>query len=133
MKLRHTRQREAVLEVLRSSHSHPTADWVYEEVKKTLPRISKGTVYRNLKMLCENGEISELDLSGAIRQFEGRQESHYHFRCQRCGEIFDLNEPVNHDLDRRIAEQTGFVVACHHLEFHGLCRDCRLKQPDQQE
>jgi Fe2+ or Zn2+ uptake regulation protein len=130
--LRRTRQREAVIKVLRSSHSHPTADWVYEEVKKTLPSISKGTVYRNLKMLCESGEISELDLSGATRRFEGRQESHYHFRCQGCGEIFDLNEPVNHALDRRIAEQTGFEVACHLLEFRGLCRDCRLKQPDQQ-
>lgn len=132
MVLRHTRQREAVLEVLRTSHSHPTADWVYEEVKKALPRISKGTVYRNLKMLCKSGEISELDLSGATRRFEGRQESHYHFRCQRCGEVFDLNEPVNHDLDSRIEEQTGFTVAYHHLEFRGLCRDCQLRQPDQQ-
>jgi Fur family peroxide stress response transcriptional regulator len=126
---RNTRQREAILRVLRSSHSHPTADAIYDEVRKTLPGISKGTVYRNLRVLQESGEISELSLGGLASRFEGRQECHYHFRCQRCGQVYDLDERVDHKLDRMIEQRTGFKVSCHHTEFRGLCRDCQLKQP----
>ena len=124
MATRHSRQREFILHVLRESESHPTADGVYDEVRRAMPHIGKGTVYRNLRYLCDSGEISELDLSGSMSRFDGRQPGHYHFRCQVCGRIFDLDEPVNHDLDTRIAESTGFEVACHHLEFRGRCSDC---------
>lgn len=126
MALRNTRQREAILRVLRCSDSHPSADEVYDEVRKLVPHISKGTVYRNLRTLVENGEISELNLGGVTSRFEYRYHPHYHFRCTKCGQVFDLDEPVDHALDKRIAEHTGFSVACHLLEFHGLCRDCQV-------
>ena len=128
MKRRETRQREAILQVLRNADSHPTADFIYEEVRKLIPNISKGTVYRNLKILRERGEISELNLSGTVSRYEGRQDNHYHFRCVRCGRVFDLDEPVDKELDARVARRTGFKVAYHQLEFRGLCPDCEQKE-----
>ena len=122
---RETKQREAILRVLRNTRAHPTADWIYEEVKKEIPNISKGTVYRNLQVLQEDGAVSELNLNGTLSRFEAKQESHYHFRCEQCGRVFDLDEPVNNELDERVAKRTGFKVSHHQLEFRGLCRECQ--------
>jgi len=124
---RETKQREAILNILRSFDSHPTADWVYDEVRKVIPNISKGTVYRNLKILRDIGGIAELNLSGTVSRYEGKQENHYHFRCEKCGQVFDLEEPVNKELDDKVARNTGFKVSCHQLEFRGLCKDCQQK------
>ena len=124
---RETRQREAILNVLRQTDAHPTADLIYEEVRKVIPNISKGTIYRNLKVLRDMGEISELNLSGTVSRYEGRQENHYHFRCEICGRVFDLDEPVNNELNKRVARRTGFEVSYHQLEFRGLCRECQQK------
>jgi Fur family transcriptional regulator, peroxide stress response regulator len=122
---RDTKQREAIFNILRGTTSHPTADWIYDEVRKIMPNISKGTVYRNLKILRETGQISELNLSGTVSRFEGRQDNHYHFRCEKCGRVFDVAEPVDTGLDQRVAGETGFKISYHQLEFRGLCRDCQ--------
>lgn len=124
---RETKQREAILNVLRGATSHPTADWVYDEVRKLIPNISKGTIYRNLKILRDIGEISELNLSGTVSRYEGKKENHYHFRCEKCGQVFDLEEPVNKELNDKVARNTGFKVSYHQLEFRGLCKDCQQK------
>jgi Fur family peroxide stress response transcriptional regulator len=127
MQRRETRQREAILDILRHTDSHPTADWIYDEVRKIIPNISKGTVYRNLNILQDEGEISELRLSGTASRYDGRQENHYHFRCEKCGRVFDLDEPVDRKLDERVAKKTGFKVSHHRLEFRGLCKECQQK------
>jgi len=72
--------------------------------------------------------ISELNLSGTVSRYEGRQKNHYHFRCEKCGRVFDLEEPVNKELDEKVAGKTGFKVSYHQLEFRGLCKDCQQKQ-----
>ncbi len=125
MKRRHTRQKESILELLRNTDSHPTADRVYDEVRKTLPSISKGTVYRNLRILCQEGEISELNTAGNVCRYEGNMMNHYHFRCDNCGDIYDLDEPVDTGIDEKIAGLTGFQVTHHHLEFRGMCNKCQ--------
>jgi Fe2+ or Zn2+ uptake regulation protein len=122
---RKTKQKEAILEVLRGTCSHPTADWIYNEVKKEIPNISLGTVYRNLRLLCQSGEILELDLCGTLSRFDARMDNHYHFRCENCGRVFDVDEPVNKKVDGRVARKTGFTVIYHRLEFRGFCLDCR--------
>ncbi|MFA5308813.1 MAG: transcriptional repressor [Dehalococcoidales bacterium] len=127
MMRRETRQRESILSYLRRAASHPTADMVYEAVKKEIPRISQGTVYRNLKVLRESGLVAELNLKGTVTRYEAKKDSHYHFRCESCGKVFDIDEPVDTALDRRVAARTGFQVTHHQLEFRGLCRDCRDK------
>ena len=122
---RQTKQREAILKLLRSDHAHYTADQIYDEVRKEITNISKGTVYRNLKVLQEMELVSELSLNGSLSRYEAKRESHYHFRCECCGKVFDLNEPVNHELNQKIAEKTGFKVTHHQMEFRGICRNCR--------
>lgn len=122
---RSTNQREAILRLLRGTRSHPTADNIYDEVRKEIPNISKGTVYRNLKVLQELGQIRELNLNGTISRFEIVQSAHYHFRCERCGIVLDLDEPIYEELDRKLAERTGLKVSHHQLEFRGLCQNCQ--------
>ncbi len=119
-----TKQKEAILRTLKNTTSHPTADWIYNKVKKEVPNISLGTIYRNLKLLKERGEILELDLSGTLGRFDAHHENHYHFRCEKCSNVFDIDEPVIEEIDERVERKTGFKVAYHRLEFRGLCSDC---------
>ena len=121
---RRSKQKETILRVLKSTTSHPTAEWIYEQVKREVPNISLGTVYRNLRLLKQEGEISELDLAHTSGRFDGYTENHYHFRCEQCNRIFDVDEPVDKAVDSRVAQKTGFQVNCHRLEFRGLCQEC---------
>ncbi|MCJ7576476.1 MAG: transcriptional repressor [Dehalococcoidia bacterium] len=124
---RQTKQRGAILGLLRGGYCHLTADQVYDEVRKEIPSISKGTVYRNLRVLQEMGLVSELNLNDTVSRFEAKRDGHYHFHCEGCGRVFDINEPINKELDRRIADRTGYKISYHQLEFRGLCHDCRKK------
>jgi Fur family transcriptional regulator, peroxide stress response regulator len=123
-KFKDTKQRELILLILQGTRSHPTADWIYEEASKKMPQISKSTVYRNLSILLERGEITALNLNGTITRYEIRQKPHYHFRCEQCGQVFDIEDPVKEDLDRKVESNTGFKVIYHQLEFRGLCKEC---------
>jgi Fe2+ or Zn2+ uptake regulation protein len=122
---RETKQREAILAYLRGTRAHPTADQVYDAVRKALPNLSKGTVYRNLQVLREEGLVSELRLEGTPSRFEAKIDRHYHFRCEGCGRVYDLDEPVDTEIDRRVEAKTGFTVTHHQTEFRGWCAKCR--------
>ncbi len=124
---RKTKQKEAILKVLNSTYSHPTTSWIYEQVKEAIPNISLGTVYRDLKILARKGEILEIDFASNPSRYDSNIEKHYHFRCLKCDNIFDIDEKVNLEIDRRAAQKTGFEVFYHCLEFHGLCQDCQQK------
>lgn len=125
MLMRKSRHREVILKVLRETRSHPTADWVYQEARKTIPKISLGTVYRNLKLLREMGEVLELHYGDAQSRFDGYTENHYHFTCQRCNEVYDVEEPLRKDMERDIAKKLGFSISHHRVEFYGVCRECQ--------
>jgi Fur family ferric uptake transcriptional regulator len=120
-----TRQRQVILEELRKVDNHPSADEVYEMVRKRLPRISLGTVYRNLEILSANGEIQRLELGCNWKRFDGTAENHYHIRCPDCDRVVDvpgdLNIVVNHDLK----DATEYKILGHRLEFIGICPDCQ--------
>jgi Fur family transcriptional regulator, peroxide stress response regulator len=124
-KFKETRQRELTLLILQGTRSHPTADWIYEEARKKMPQISKSTVYRNLRILLEQGEITALNINGTITRYEIKQKLHYHFRCEQCGQVFDLENPIKEDLDRKVEANTGFKIKYHQLEFRGLCKECQ--------
>ena len=128
MARRATKQRAAILEILRNTRSHPTADQIYDAVRQQIPNISKGTVYRNLQVLREDKAITELNLNGTLSRYEEKQSGHYHFRCDKCGRVFDLDEPVNTEIDKGVSARTGFRVSSHHMEFRGLCKDCQQRQ-----
>jgi len=124
---RDTKQREAILKLLNNNRSHPTADQIYDEVRADIPNISKGTVYRNLQVLENDGAITVIGINGAPSRYEIKQNSHYHFRCEKCGCVIDLDEPADKRIDKKIATRTGFTVSHHRTEFYGLCKDCQQK------
>jgi Fe2+ or Zn2+ uptake regulation protein len=118
-------QRDAILRVINNTTTHPGADWIYDQVRKEIPNISLGTVYRNLKLLAQAGEIKELDIPGISSRFDGRTSNHHHLICEECGRIFDMDESVDRTMEIRIAQKTGFKVKMQYLKFIGLCSDCQ--------
>ena len=127
---RGSKQRDTILQVVMNSKDHPRADWVYDQVRKDIPNISMGTVYRNLRSLAKSGEIRQLDLADGTSRFDGNTDSHYHFRCERCGHIFDLDEPVDQSISERVAKNTGFRVYRQRMELIGLCNACLANAND---
>lgn len=125
--LKNTRQRRRILEVLRGTGCHPTAEWIYSQVKVEFPRLSLGTVYRNLRLLKEGGEITEIDFGSTYRRFCGRSRNHYHFSCSKCGKVFDVEIPIEANLDRKAAQATDFSIEDHSAVFYGICKECLEK------
>lgn len=123
--LRITKQRQIILDELMRVTSHPTADDLYQMVRQKLPRISLGTVYRNLETLAGLGMIQKLEVAGTQKRFDGNAATHYHIRCQRCGRVDDLDLRLNADLEKAAAEKTRFTILRHRLEFTGLCPECQ--------
>ena len=122
--IRMTRQRKVILEELRKFMHHPSADEIYEVVRKRIPRISLGTVYRNLEVLSELGEIRKLEFGGTIKRFDGDPEDHYHIRCNLCDRVDNVPMPHLEDIEQRINLETEYRIIGHRLEFFGLCPEC---------
>ncbi|MGW8321209.1 MAG: Fur family transcriptional regulator [Thermodesulfobacteriota bacterium] len=129
-RFRMTRQRKIILEELRNLHTHPTADEVYDAVRKRMPRISLGTVYRNLEILSQWGLAQRLDLAGTRRRFDGSTGDHYHVRCVRCGEVEDVPIEPLRNLEESVRGNTDFEIIGHRLNFLGLCPVCRNEASD---
>ena len=124
---RSTRQRQAIVEVVRALDDHPTAEHVFFEVRKRLPTISLGTVYRNLNLLAEQGIIAEFSMSENARRYDGNTGRHSHIICTVCGAIRDI-WPPDGPTERIVAfaeAATGYCVERHHVELFGVCPDCR--------
>jgi Fur family transcriptional regulator, ferric uptake regulator len=123
--LRMTAQRRIILEELRNVLTHPTAGEIYEIVRKRLPRISLGTVYRNLEILTEIGMIQKLEMAGTQKRFDGIVENHYHVRCIRCGRVDDVLAESIPMINEALAEASDYEILWHRLEFVGLCPRCK--------
>lgn len=108
-----------------ATRTHPTAEEIFNTVRRKLPGVSMGTIYRNLQVLKADNLITELRIKGTVSRYEMKQDSHYHFRCEGCRRVFDLDEPVIDDIDKRVSQRTGFKVFHHQTEFRGLCTDCQ--------
>ena len=123
-KMRMTKQRRLILEELRRATDHPTADMLYDRVRKHLPHISLGTVYRNLEILTALGEIQTLELSGSQKRYDGIPGKHYHIRCLHCGRLDDAPIAPLSRLEDELYESTVYTIMGHRLEFMGLCPEC---------
>lgn len=123
-----TRQRAVILEELRNSDAHPSADELYQMVRKRLPRISLGTVYRNLEILAELGNIQKLELSGSLKRYDSDPHRHYHIRCVGCDKVVDAPIAPLNQLEDELYHTTVFEIIGHNLEFTGLCPDCSREQ-----
>lgn len=130
---RNTPQRRIILEELRNTSHHPTAAELYETVKQRLPRISLGTVYRNLEVLQQDGQIHRLEWAGGEARFDAVTTRHYHIRCRECGSVRDLPMNQIHDhpafnprnFDTMTVEAGGFLIDGFQLEYSGVCPECR--------
>lgn len=125
---RNTRQRQVILDEVKRSGTHPTADEIYERVRTQLPRISLGTVYRNLDILAASGEIVKLAPGRTQMRFDGNLSAHYHMTCVHCGRVEDIpiapsDNPVD-ILEQMTSHLTKYGVFGHKLEFVGVCSDC---------
>jgi Fur family ferric uptake transcriptional regulator len=123
-KFRMTQQRRVILEELRKHPIHPTADMLYDLVRKRLPRISLGTVYRNLEILTALGEIQTLEMSGNQKRYDGDPCKHYHVRCMHCGSVENAPIAPLNQLEDKLYGATVYTIMGHRLEFVGLCPQC---------
>lgn len=123
-KLKSSRQRDLILHIIRSTHCHPTADWIFEKARKSIHNISLGTVYRNLNLLRDEGKIQELHISKGISRYDGDLRDHYHVRCTVCGKIEDVPHVSPRISSDAIEELTGYRIHNCCLEFRGVCSHC---------
>ncbi len=126
---RMTRQRSVILSELRKVTSHPTAEQLYSIVKECLPRISLGTVYRNLEFLVESGDVRKIDSAGNIRRFDGDMSPHSHARCEICGEITDIFDNPIKNVDLNKVEINNFTITSACVDYTGICHTCASKEP----
>lgn len=125
MEKRHTIQKELVLNAVRSMRSHVTAEEVYNFIKNDYPSIGKGTVYRNLNSLSEDGEILKIEIPNGPDRFDFTLEKHYHIRCMRCGNVYDVDMEILPDLTNRILNTHGMQILDYDILFKGLCKQCQ--------
>lgn len=125
--LKYSRQREAIKNYLMDTKAHPTADTIYAELKKVYPSISLGTVYRNLNLLADQGEINKIPTSDGGIRFDYDTSEHCHLLCEKCGRVEDIS--LDQELISAINEQAqgayDGLIKNHEIQFFGLCKKCR--------
>lgn len=121
---RNTRQRQLVLDAVRGRCDHPTAEQIFTAVHERDEHVSKGTVYRNLHLLAEAGDILAVRVPGGER-FDLRTDDHGHMLCVSCGQVVDVAVPLDSSLEERAARETGYTVSTHYMVFEGLCPACQ--------
>ncbi len=128
-KYKRSRQRERILGILQNTDTHPTASWVYDELKKEFNNLSMGTVYRNINILIDQNLVQKIEAGSSFDRFDANIDVHYHFICRECGCIEDLPLDKLPELDDMVRKETGYQVENHRLDFYGICPSCsNLKQ-----
>ena len=122
---RNTKQRQVILEELQKLKTHPTASRLYVAVRRRMPKISLGTVYRNLELLNRMGVIQKIKFSNGEARYDGAVEHHDHLRCVCCGKLDDAPGPPLALSTRRKEDRGGYKITGHRLEFLGICPQCR--------
>ncbi|MBU0730113.1 MAG: transcriptional repressor [Proteobacteria bacterium] len=123
-KMRMTKQRQLILEELQKVTSHPTADEIYHMVRRKMPKISLGTVYRNLEILSSCGVIWKVSVGGTQKRFDGNINPHSHVRCGSCGRVDDVHIKPEKSVNLQAQLLTDYKIIGHHVEFLGICPQC---------
>lgn len=122
---RYSKKREAIIGMLTSTDTHPSAEWIYQSLKGEYPDLSLGTVYRNLAKFKESGSIISVGFVHGQERYDGNTSPHPHFICRQCGAVIDLHMLKLHiDLNKEASALSGFRVDSHELVFHGYCDKC---------
>lgn len=128
MNLKHSKQRDSIKEFLATRKDHPTAEVIYANVRQSLPNISLGTVYRNLNLLTELGEITRLRLGDGIDHFDYDTSPHCHFICSECGSVIDLDTDMSEHVKRPAEESFDGEIKGRVIYFYGHCGNCIRKR-----
>lgn len=128
MERRNTIQKDLVLKTVQELKRHLTADEVYEFIKKEHPTIGRGTVYRNLKILVEEGAIRKVEVPDGSDRFDFTLKDHYHVKCVKCGDVFDVDMEQLPDLKAKIRDTHGMEFLGYDIFFKGICPACRATE-----
>lgn len=121
-----SRKRTAILNALQETTVHPTADWVYAQLKPRYPNLSLGTVYRNLKKFCDSGKAISIGVIGGQEHFDGNVKPHAHFVCEQCGAVLDIHQTFfGGDELMALSEKVGMQVEEAAVMFRGVCGKCK--------
>lgn len=131
--MRNSQPRDVVLETVRSTFEHPTAEWIFKTARKRLPRVGLGTVYRNLKALVEAGLIREVRSADEAVRYDGNTGEHYHIRCISCSRVSDLPVSVDRAIEQRAQAATNYAIVGHEIEVHGVCPNCQRQAISKRE
>jgi Fur family peroxide stress response transcriptional regulator len=123
-KYKRSRQRDRIMEILQGTKSHPSADWLYDRLKKEFPNLSMGTVYRNLNILSEQGLIQKIDFGSTFNRFDADVSPHYHLICEKCSSVADIKLPIYDEINEKVEKMANFSINRHRIEFYGLCKNC---------
>ncbi|MDO5602950.1 MAG: transcriptional repressor [Oscillospiraceae bacterium] len=122
---RNTVQRVLVYRAVQETPTHPTADEIFTVVHTKNPRVSRATVYRNLSVLSQKGEIRQIQIPAGADRYDFNCTPHYHFHCRQCDCVFDMEMPVLPELETRVGMPGEFDVQGYELVFTGVCPDCK--------
>ena len=125
---RNTKQLSFILDTIKMMPRHFTADDVYEEVKKEYPGLGQATVFRNLNKMAEEGILLRIEVPGGAREYELMAPKHYHAKCMKCGNLFDIEMDYMPNLEKKVKDAHGFQFSGHDIIFTGLCSSCIKKQ-----
>ena len=120
-------QRDRIYELIQSSTGHPTAQWVYEALKKEMKSASMGNVYRNIRILIEQGRITSRDFGDGVEHYDAMTGVHYHFICEKCKSVSDFSMPVQESITRDARRFSRHSIQGHTIQFHGICETCRKR------
>ncbi|MCI5210138.1 MAG: transcriptional repressor [Candidatus Electrothrix sp. ATG2] len=120
-----TTQRQILFEELSKVNTHPTAIELYDRVRKRLPKIGLGTVYRNLELMADSGIIGAVELCGNQKRFDPTPDPHYHVRCSVCGKLEDIDIDVQEIMTKSADERSSYQILGHNVEFAGECPACQ--------
>ncbi|MFQ3620563.1 MAG: transcriptional repressor [Spirochaetales bacterium] len=126
-KLNKSALRDRILQLVQSTHIHPTAAWIFDKLRDEFPRVAIGTVYRNLNILVTEGLIKNISFNEPLERYDGNLIHHYHFICESCGVIQDLEIPPIKKLESQVKKTIGLEVNHHRIDFYGICPACSAK------
>ncbi len=123
---KHSKKRDAILDCIRNTTCHPTAEWVYRQLKPSFPDLSLGTVYRNISMFKEENVIQSIGVVNGLERFDYNTEPHTHFICSKCGDVVDLHHVA---LPQSVLDEAavGGSITSYQLQFTGVCGKCTGK------
>ena len=131
---RYSKKREAILDVIRGTDAHPSAEWIYQALKPAHPDLSLGTVYRNLLFFQRQGTIQSVGVVHGQERFDAVTTPHSHFVCNTCGAVIDLHGiSMDANLNRAVREQYGFEVDRNELTFYGKCQACMQAEKNEED